>query len=170
MQLESTSDEGRVEINNGSNVSFIFNDIYLPDSNTNEPNSHGFIAYKIKPKNDVVLGDVFNATADIFFDFNPAIVTNTASTEIVANLSVDEFTSNTFSVFPNPVEKELIIKSVTPINSIIIYDVNGRMLNSKEGLYSSLEYQLDVTNLSKGVYFIEVISGDFKQTQKFIKR
>ena len=47
MQLESLSHTGRVEIRDGNEVKFIFNDINLPDSTSDEPNSHGFIAYKI---------------------------------------------------------------------------------------------------------------------------
>lgn len=170
MQLESLSHEGRVEINNFSNVNFIFNDINLPDSNSNEPNSHGFIAYKIKPKSDVVLGDIFNASADIFFDFNPAIVTNTASTEIVANLSVDEFSLNPFLVYPNPAEKELVIKGEVPIKSMRIFDINGRSLISKKITDLPLKYKFDVSNLSKGVYYIEIKSEDSEHTQKFIKK
>lgn len=88
LQLENLSHEGRVEITNGNNINFIFDNINLPDSNTDEPNSHGFIAYKIKPKNNVVLGDVFMNTADIYFDFNPPIITNTAATKIVNPLPV----------------------------------------------------------------------------------
>ena len=102
MQLENLSHNGRVEIIDGSNVSFIFNNINLIDSTTDEPNSHGYIAFKIKPKNDVVVGDIINGVADIFFDFNPPITTNTTSTEIVAPLSVGEFEENNVSLYPNP--------------------------------------------------------------------
>jgi len=55
LQLERLSHPNRVEIKNGNEVSFIFNDIYLPDSTTDEPNSHGFIAYKIKPKQAIAI-------------------------------------------------------------------------------------------------------------------
>lgn len=44
IQLESLSHTGRVEITNETDVSFIFNNINLADSTTDEPNSHGFIA------------------------------------------------------------------------------------------------------------------------------
>src|SRR5690606_15369057 len=64
MQLESLSHPGRVKITNGSEVSFIFDNINLPDSTNDEPNSHGFITYKIKPKSNVAIGDIFSNTAD----------------------------------------------------------------------------------------------------------
>ncbi|WP_452231736.1 FG-GAP-like repeat-containing protein [Lacinutrix sp. MEBiC02595] len=170
MQIESLSHTGKVEITNGTMVDFIFDNINLADSTNDEPNSHGFIAYKIKPKSDVTVGDVFYNTADIFFDFNPAITTNTVATEIVENLSVGEFNTNTFSVYPNPTESLLTIKSKVVLNSLTIYDVNGRKLNAIEIKNSALQYQLDVTTLSNGIYFLEIISENAKQTQKFIKK
>ena len=56
----------------------------MADSTSDESNSHGWIFYKIKPKNTTVVGDAFDATASIYFDFNPAVVTNTYTTTIVS--------------------------------------------------------------------------------------
>ncbi|WP_452227020.1 DUF7619 domain-containing protein [Lacinutrix cladophorae] len=69
---------------NGNELTYTFNNINLDDATTNEPGSHGWIFYKIKPKNTVVVGDSFDATADIYFDFNPAVVTNTYTTTVVS--------------------------------------------------------------------------------------
>src|SRR5690606_17379263 len=54
---------------NGNQVEFIFEDINLPHEAENEPESHGFIAYKIKPKIDVQVGDIISGDARIYFDF-----------------------------------------------------------------------------------------------------
>lgn len=85
MQMESMSHTGRVEIKNGAEAIFSFDDIFLPASLVNETESHGYIAYKIKPKANVKLGDTFNNQAHIYFDFNPSIDTNIATTIIVNN-------------------------------------------------------------------------------------
>ncbi|SDI45103.1 T9SS type A sorting domain-containing protein [Winogradskyella thalassocola] len=167
MQLESLSHTGRVEIFNETDVSFIFNNINLADSTNDEPNSHGYIAYKIKPKSDVEVGDIISGTADIFFDFNPAIITNTVSTEIVESLSVDQFNAQAIQVFPNPVKNKLEITSNQIIDKLTIIDINGRLL--KEIKLSNLNYDLDVSNLTKGVYFLEIQFGESKSTKKFIK-
>ncbi len=58
-------------------VQFVFNNIMLPDSNSNEPESHGFVIYKIRTKQVLEIGSVLNNTAAIFFDDNPPIITNT---------------------------------------------------------------------------------------------
>ncbi|WP_299381991.1 T9SS type A sorting domain-containing protein [uncultured Lacinutrix sp.] len=168
MQLESLSHTGRVEITNGSMVKFIFDNINLPDSTSDETNSHGFIAYKIKPKTNVVIGDIFNNTADIFFDFNPAIVTNTVNTEIVNTLSVKNFETSSFSIFPNPVNNILNIEGEIVIESVAVYDINGRLLNTITS--KSKKAKLDVSNLSQGLYFLEIKSGNKQESLKFIKK
>ena len=167
MQLESLSHTVRVEITNETEVSFIFNNINLADSTSDEPNSHGFIAYKIKPKSDVAIGDIISGTADIFFDFNPPISTNTVNTEIVAPLSAGEFTAQSIQLFPIPVKDKLEIRFNQIIDRLAVIDINGRVLN--EITLSNLEYSLDVSSLTKGVYFLEIQSGESKSTKKFIK-
>lgn len=68
-----------VEVNVGTNgmASFVFDFIHLPDSNVNEQASHGFIRYRIRLKENLQPGDQLHNTANIYFDFNPAVVTNT---------------------------------------------------------------------------------------------
>ncbi|WP_289062661.1 FG-GAP-like repeat-containing protein [uncultured Zobellia sp.] len=78
----SSSHENSTKITDGNKVEFLFENIHLPDSTSNEPASHGYVAYKIKPKSTVQTWDFINATANIFFDFNPPIITNTATTQI----------------------------------------------------------------------------------------
>ncbi len=56
---------------------FIFEDILLPDSTTNEIKSHGFMKYRIKPLVGLSENTEIQNTADIFFDFNPPVETNT---------------------------------------------------------------------------------------------
>ncbi|WP_178983942.1 DUF7619 domain-containing protein [Winogradskyella helgolandensis] len=170
MQLESLSHNGRVEITDGNNVAFIFDNINLADSTSDEPNSHGYIAYRIKPKSNVVLGDVFYNTADIYFDFNPAIITNTATTEIVSALSVETFNTKGFKIFPNPVSRHLNVQSKTGFDAIVIYNIHGIQLKTRTLSVPSLEFEMDVEGLSNGMYFIEIQSGNKKQVQKFMKR
>ena len=167
MQLESLSHTGRVEITNETDVSFIFNNINLPDSTNDEPNSHGYIAFKIKPKADVEVGDVFSGVAAIYFDFNPPIITNTVTTTIVEPLNVEEFNPESINLFPNPAKDNLEITSNQIITNLILIDINGRVLKSIA--ISNRDYNLDISSLSKGVYFLEVESGVSKSTKKFIK-
>ncbi len=65
---------------------FFFENINLPYKAINEPASNGWVAFKIKPKPSVVIGDSVNNTAAIYFDFNLPVITNKATT-IVSNSS-----------------------------------------------------------------------------------
>jgi hypothetical protein len=166
IQLESMSHTGRVSIHNGSEVSFVFNDINLPDSTNNEPNSHGFIAYKIKPKNNVVVGNIINATAAIYFDFNPAIVTYTATTTFVETLSVVDFEVGKVSVYPNPTYGILNIVSNDSIKTIDLYNHLGQLVLSVKDAS-----RIDVSSLGQGVYLMSLkdVSGT-TFTKKIIKK
>ena len=167
MQIESLSHAGRVEIKDQTDVSFVFDDIHLPDSTNDEPNSHGFIAFKIKPKSDVEVGDIISGVADIYFDFNPAIVTNIVTTEIIEPLSVDDFDFNEVKLYPNPAKDKIEISSSQIIDRLDIIDINGRLLNTIK--ISDISYNLNISDLAKGVYILEIKSGNSKFTKKFIK-
>jgi hypothetical protein len=170
MQLESLSHNGRVEINDGSEVKFIFNNINLPDSITDESHSHGFIAYKIKPLDNVVVGDVINDTADIYFDFNPPIITNTASTQFVDLLSVSESNADKFSIYPNPTNSLLNIQGNTIIDKVSLIDINGRILKEFHFNTPTLAAQLELTDLITGIYFLKIKSDQGDTTRKIIKK
>ncbi|MFT3910469.1 MAG: hypothetical protein QM737_13675 [Ferruginibacter sp.] len=81
----------------GNAVSFEFINIMLPDSNVNELKSHGYVSFKIKPQSSVVLNTDIPNAANIYFDYNLPVLTNTAITKI-ANLSTVPLKLLSFSV------------------------------------------------------------------------
>jgi len=171
MQLQSLSHEGRVEITDGSEVKFIFDNINLPDNTNDEPNSHGYIAFKIKPEENVAVGDIVSGVADIYFDFNPPIITNTATTEFVEVLGSEGFnTNNTISLYPNPANNLLNLKSDFEIQHIEVYDIFGKLILEKDFKEISAEVQIDIENLSSGLYLLVVQSDSAKKVLKFIKQ
>ena len=66
----------------GDKLEFYFENIKLPYKAINELASNGFVAFMIKPKNTVVVGDSLKNKAAIYFDFNLPVITNTTSTVI----------------------------------------------------------------------------------------
>lgn len=74
---------------------------------------------------------------------------------------------NTFAVFPNPVSDQLFISSENiQIEKISIYSISGREIL----LLETNEKSIDVSNLSEGIYFLEVTSLEGKNIKKFIKQ
>ena len=60
-------------------VQFVFDNIMLPDSVHDEPNSHGWVVYRIRAFDSLQPLDVINNTAAIYFDDNEPVITNTYS-------------------------------------------------------------------------------------------
>jgi len=87
-ELIGMSHPGHVQLKNNV-VEFIFDNINLPDSTSDEPNSHGYVSFRIKPKNNVVFGNTIQNMASIYFDFNAPIITNTTSTFVNADTDSD---------------------------------------------------------------------------------
>lgn len=164
IQLENLSHPNRVEITNGNQVEFIFENINLPDSNTNEPESHGYIQYKIKPKSDIQIGENVSNNAQIFFDFNPSIITNTVITTVIENLSVEENNFDSLSLFPVPTTDFISIKYNGTIVGVKIYNELGQLILEKknsDGINSVI-----VENISAGVYFVKLIDDKANEVVK----
>jgi hypothetical protein len=145
-------------------VEFIFENINLPfDDATND----GYVAFKIKTLPSLVVGNTFSNTANIYFDYNFPIITNTATTTIAAlNNPSFEFATY-FSLYPNPATSELNInlKSAIEIISIQIYNTIGQLVSVQTG--NALK--VDVSNLKTGNYFIKVNTNEGFSTSQFIK-
>ncbi|MCW3127266.1 MAG: hypothetical protein JWO03_2924 [Bacteroidetes bacterium] len=63
-------------------MTFTFPHINLVDSATNPALSEGWIQYRVKANPNLTDGTLINNTAFIYFDNNPAVVTNTATTNV----------------------------------------------------------------------------------------
>ena len=167
LQPLASSHDYTIEVTNENKVAFIYDNINLLAQADDEELSQGYIAFRIKPKNDVVVGDIIEGEAAIYFDFNAPIITNALSTEIVAPLIVSQFHKQLVKLFPNPAQNVLQVVSNQIIDQLTIVDINGRILKAIE--LSNLEYNVDVSSLTKGVYFLEIKSGTNKTVKRFIK-
>ncbi|TGD59541.1 T9SS type A sorting domain-containing protein [Flavobacterium humi] len=164
LQLETTSHAGKVEITNGNNVDFIFDAIYLPSSSHNFNASQGFICYKIKPKNNVAVGDIITNNANIYFDYNPEIATNTVQTQIVAALNVNDFTGvNDLVLFPNPVKNWLNISTSITKYKVEIYSQLGQLLYEVND-----QGKIDFNGFNPGIYFVKIIDDNKNSVSKKI--
>jgi uncharacterized repeat protein (TIGR01451 family) len=165
LEMLSSSHPYRITLTNGNQLEVFYDNINLPPSSTDEPGSHGFIAFKIKPKAAIAVNDVIENTADIYFDFNFPIVTNTVSTTVTA-LSNGDFSRNLFTLYPNPTGSLLHIQlaDADSVKAISVYNTLGQKLLSKNNATV-----IDVSSLSKGAYFITVETDNGKASQQFVK-
>jgi Secretion system C-terminal sorting domain len=156
-------------INYQRNMEFKFDNILLPDSNTNETLSHGFVRYRIQPKTNLNAGDSITNFAAIYFDFNEPVITNTAKTIIVlptgSASSAPE--KGKLHVFPNPTENTLNISGIQLENGkaqLRLMDIYGKLILEKT--IASTTTTLETNNLAEGIYVIQ--SGELRAT--FVKQ
>lgn len=162
----SSSHNYTVQIRNGNELTVTYSNIDLAYSSANEPASHGYFAYRIKPKSTVVVGDSFSSNAKIYFDYNPFIQTNTVTTTINA-LSTNDFENTNFVIHPNPASNFVTIRSELSVDATYeISDINGKLLSKGKVENNS---EIDISQLQPGFYLININSIDQKNTFKIIK-
>ncbi len=82
-------------------------------------------------------------------------------------LSIAENNSENLKLHPNPVLDQLFISSQkSSIKTMAVFSTSGQKIFEIDGNSNSI----DVSSLSKGMYFLEINSEEGKSVQKFIKK
>ncbi|WP_026704567.1 DUF7619 domain-containing protein [Flavobacterium soli] len=156
---------------NEANLVWKFDAINLPPEMNDAAGSNGFVQFKIKPKPGFVIGDIIPNTAEIYFDYNPAIITNTFNTEFTETLETQQFNAADLLVYPNPSNGMVYINTQNTtenLKEINVHDVLGKIILSTKNL-SSKQSSLNVGSLAKGVYMVEITTeNNFKQIKKLV--
>ena len=153
----------------GNELHWFFDTINLAPASINNDDSQGYVTFKIKPTSGFAVGTIIENSAEIYFDFNPAIITNTFSTEFIASLSNSQTQKTDFSIYPNPTNAILNIqnKQESIITTVNIMDISGKKLSSNSNHKNN--YSLDISHLTAGIYFVEILTENTKTTHKIIK-
>lgn len=156
-----------IEIVDANILKYTFENIMLPDSNINEPGSHGFFKFSIQQQPDVALGSLIENSAAIYFDFNEPIITNTYFHTIGINFlefrvitSINNYSPLRLNVSPNPVDQTAIVKVENKDNAegvFHLFDLQGKEV--KTYTFSGNEFRLERGDLSSGMYLFEVKAG-----------
>lgn len=125
LKIGSSSHPFTWELSSTGIISFRFEGIALPDSSTNEMASHGFVRFKIHPQVDILPGTTIANRAAIYFDFNEAVITNTATVTIRKPVSYRSIEDQTCSPDVDQPEHLAIVDTLMypELDSILIYNV-----------------------------------------------
>ncbi|HEX9981278.1 MAG TPA: T9SS type A sorting domain-containing protein [Flavobacterium sp.] len=150
-------------------LTWTFNNVQLPAASEDPDGAKGYVMFKAKPKTGYAIGDVIPNTASIYFDFNPAIVTNTWETEFVEELSVPGSEYAGFRLFPNPAKDNIHIQSgaAETISKVYVRDMLGKTVLALDGAGS--EMLIDTSTISKGIYLVEIYSSGNRYIKKLVK-
>lgn len=161
LQLLNGSHPVEVMVNNNI-AEFIFKTINL------ETNGHGNILLKVRSKSSLNEGETVTKKANIYFDYNFPILTNDANTTF-QDLSIDEhLLDNSIAVYPNPSRDVVSVEASSIINSIQVYDIQGRLLLTH--LPNDSKTTIDIADKANGVYFFKINSDKGIKVEKIIKK
>jgi len=125
-------------------LTFTFSGINLPSSDVDEIGSHGFVAFKVKHNEDLnETTEVYN-TGYIYFDNNPAIITNTTFTTLYE-------CNNFFASFHSSdddycIGNELILFANVTTGTSYNWNINGNDQSNNNFI--------DISNLGLGTHTI----------------
>ena len=101
------------------------------------------------------------STSDIYYidDLNWSSTLSTQENDLLFSINVH----------PNPANNSLYINSNFKINSFILSDINGRTLIYEYNI-NNKSFEIDISSLKSGIYFLKNFSGKQLQTIKILKR
>ena len=160
--LQGESHELTAFYNEDGILRWEFIGIYLPDSVNDEPNSHGFVQFTIKVKDNLPHGTQIDNSAAIQFDYNDYIITNTV-TETVFNSGDIDHASLSLTFSPNPMRERTLVRIATsydrpypaPIQAMMLYDATGRPIRYVDNIDSE-SYELNRDGLPAGMYVVKI--------------
>jgi len=97
-QLLNYSHRNITQIGSDGTVVFNFPNINLPDSGTSQSASKGYVQYRIRMKDGLNYGTYIRNTANIYFDFNSPVVTNTTVDHLQSSICHDTTVSVTATI------------------------------------------------------------------------
>ncbi len=179
--LPTTLDAGSITVGAGSHpftwnlhgsgtLKCYFVNILLPDSNANEPLSHGFVGFRIRPQLPLVAGTVIENTANIYFDYNPPVITEPSVLVAEFSTGLPARKQEGISIVPNPASEliRVVCEGCAPVQaSYLVIGVDGRAIQ-RGSLSNSTEW-IDIAQLGDGAYILQLTTPSGSVTRPFIK-
>lgn len=130
------------------------------------PAAYGNVTFKIKSLETLTANDAVMSQASIVFDENEPLITNEAITTF-AVLSREDFAKKAVKIYPNPTTGIINITSNDIVNTVELYDIQGRVLQSTK--VNAEKATLDIASKPKGMYLLKIVSDKGTTTEKILK-
>lgn len=160
----------------GHVLRFVFDNIDLPDSTSNEPESHGHVVFELAPVAAIQSGDEVTNNVGIYFDYNEPVITNTVHNTYTADMPTacsEEVGVAELAHFPNirlypdPCTPECWIehRDGSVLDRIVVYDASGR----KVGSYAPrAQGPFRLPGQKPGLYCAQVWSSGVVEVVRFV--
>lgn len=154
-----------LNILSGNVLEWTFAPIALPDSGTNFVESQGFLKFNIRQQPGNTPGTLIENAAEIYFDFNAPVITDTAWHTIAAPYQMQILThlddpQNPLHIlaYPNPFSESITFR-LSDANKqdlrIELFDLNGKLVQLRE-LRDVNQFKVDRGGLPDGIYLYRI--------------
>ena len=171
-KLNPLTNENHLLISNGNGKIYIYKN--LPSSYTEAIQNFAVSDDSIYVSNGNYGGGNVGfhiSVADINADLLPEIITGTPQGGVLLFLNQSNFSSvsnttnnSSINIYPNPCYDKINVNSDFAFDQIKIYNINGQIIKTIEGKVS----EINILDLSNGIYFLECSGNSKIATQKFI--
>jgi hypothetical protein len=156
----------------GTNVlKFTFPNIQLPDSTTNEPASHGFASFRLRPASSLTYGNVLANAADIYFDFNPPVRTNTSELVVATPQGIPAVVDEGLQILPNPATDLITLQlpANNAFHQLVVRSITGAEVMRTTWSTGIRSRNIDVSMLPPGVYLLDLTGKGMRNVLRFVK-
>lgn len=163
IRFGASSHPCRYDLKSAGIVEVLYENILLPDSNTNEAASHGFAKFSIRPRSDAPLETLIENTAAIYFDFNEPVITNTTRHRLGENfVTVASWQPllprAEVSVVPNPFSDQTLLRLQGLLKNgdyrLQVMDLQGNVRQTQHS--GDGAFRLQRGDLPAGVYLFHI--------------
>ncbi|HRD52391.1 MAG TPA: T9SS type A sorting domain-containing protein [Flavobacteriales bacterium] len=131
---------------------FDFQNINLPDSTSDLLGSQGFASFRLRPVNGLAVGESLENAADIYFDFNEPIRTNTSVLTTEFSVGLADASSAALLIQPNPASDMIVVSLPGGVHRIELLSTDGRLFLSGNANDRTVRMPLD--RLPQGLYLV----------------
>jgi hypothetical protein len=142
-------------IEGGRVLVFRFNPVRLAPASEDSLRSQGFVQFAARLKPGLQVGAAIANTAHIYFDFNPAVVTNTVVTSVTVVATFEPSRrALPLEVFPNPASSRVTLRlpeGIAGAGRIEIFSAEGRLVYSAAA--QGVSQEIELSGISAGAYW-----------------
>ncbi|MCR5890011.1 DUF11 domain-containing protein [Hymenobacter sp. J193] len=153
-----------------------FPGIQLPHRSMDALRSQGFVRFRVQPRTTLAPGAIIPNHADIIFDYNHPVRTNTATTAVLLPTAlVAARSAVAWSAYPNPTTEALTIEATLPTRGTVrveLLDLLGRCIRQQSVVSQAGAFQqaLDVRAVAPGVYVLRLQLPDGRLVSRQVVR
>ncbi len=149
-----------------------FPEIWLADSVHNEPESHGYVQFRIKPKQGLSYGTEVPNKATIIFDYFQHTPTNTVEQTIEPEFDYTVFSE--FVCYPNPFSDHLKIEFKHVLEEPVEYQLLNMasqvlISGSLDAIEGWNKLEPDVSQIPSGMYMLLITGSEKEFVQRVVR-